>query len=454
MSPPASSPFAVNNVRRFIAFRVAFNCRFYYPIFTVLFLDFGLSMAQFAILNAVWAATIVLAEVPSGALADIVGRRRLLRFAAISMLVEMAILCFAPRGNPTLLFGLFLVNRILSGLAEAAASGADEAIAYDALQAAGLADRWGQVLDVQMRLQSAAFIFTMLAGAAVYDSHLMTRLAAILGLDQGFSQVQTLRFPLYLTLGMALCTLAAVWGLDEVCPRTGAGKACRPRAGVSAVEAFRLTLNTGAWIFRTPFVLAVIVVGMLLDSILRMVITLASQYYRMVALPESMFGVLGAMTAVAGIFIPRLARRVAESRSPAFCLGSTAATALAGLAGMAFFWPYLGLIPALVVFSALSMVGFYVSYFVNRRTSSERRATVLSFKGVAYNLAYGLIGIVYAGVLEAKKAGLQAVAASPQAVENIVFRQTFGWFPVGLALGLALVAAVVGGYRIVSQGRR
>ncbi|WP_054700863.1 MFS transporter [Desulfosarcina cetonica] len=86
----------MKNVRRFIAFRVFFNCRFYYPVFTVMFLDFGLSVAQFSILNAVWAATIVLAEVPSGALADIVGRRRLLVFAAGSMLLEMAILCLAP----------------------------------------------------------------------------------------------------------------------------------------------------------------------------------------------------------------------------------------------------------------------------------------------------------------------------------------------------------------------
>ena len=51
----------------FIAFRVFFNARFYYPVFTVLFLDFGLSLSQFAVLNAVWAASIVLCEVPSGA---------------------------------------------------------------------------------------------------------------------------------------------------------------------------------------------------------------------------------------------------------------------------------------------------------------------------------------------------------------------------------------------------
>ena len=137
------SPFQIANVRRFIFFRIFFNARFYYPIFTVFFLDFGLTLTQFALLNAVWAATIVLLEVPSGAMADIVGRRNLLVLAGWCMVVEMALLCFAPRGNPDLLFTLFILNRILSGTAEAAASGADEAIAYDSLKKEGREEQWG-----------------------------------------------------------------------------------------------------------------------------------------------------------------------------------------------------------------------------------------------------------------------------------------------------------------------
>ena len=73
-----TSPFGIRNVRLFIAFRVFFNARFYYPVFTILFLDFGLSLEQFALLNAAWASAIVLLEVPSGALADTFGRRNLL----------------------------------------------------------------------------------------------------------------------------------------------------------------------------------------------------------------------------------------------------------------------------------------------------------------------------------------------------------------------------------------
>ena len=62
------------------------------------------------------------------------------------MLVQMAVLLAADWcGN--WLFSLFLINRIISGFAEAAASGADEALAYDSLKAAGQESRWGDVLE-------------------------------------------------------------------------------------------------------------------------------------------------------------------------------------------------------------------------------------------------------------------------------------------------------------------
>ena len=436
-----TSPFAVNNVRMYIAFRVFFNCRFYYPIFTVLFLDFGLTVAQFSILNVIWAATIVLAEVPSGALADIVGRRRLLVFAAACMVVEMAVLCLAPRGNVNALFLFFSVNRVLSGLAEAAASGADEAIAYDALQERKMADQWGRVLDMEMRMRSVAFIIAMTVGAAFYDPDLVTRVMAMFGSDRVVTQADTLRFPLYLTFVMSLFSMAAVLRLMETREKFPKHDIGGGTAGGSVWEAFKLTFASGRWILNTPFVLSVILFGMLLDGLLRMVITLASQYYRMVQLPESIFGVLGSVMALVGFFIPRLAHFIAQKRSATFCLVSTAAVALCGLAGMTFFWPYLGLVPALVAFSALSMVGFFVSYFINQNTESSRRATVLSFKGLAFNVSYGLIGMVYAWILALQKKGVDM--ASAQAVENMVFKETFVGFPLALMAGLFLVTGVL-----------
>ncbi len=61
------------------------------------------------------------------------------------------------------------MNRLLSGAAEASASGADEALAYDSLASEGRADEWPAVLERVMRWQSVAFFVTMIIGAAAYD---------------------------------------------------------------------------------------------------------------------------------------------------------------------------------------------------------------------------------------------------------------------------------------------
>jgi MFS family permease len=176
-APGLPSPGTLErNLHRFILFRLFFNARFYYPVFTILFLDYGLTLEQFSILNLVWALTIVLAEVPSGALADIVGRKRLLVFAAGLMFVEMGLLVVVPIGSSPLLFAVFMINRICSGLAEAAASGADEALAYDSLKALGREADWAGLLEKTTRYMSVGFFITMITGALSYDPRVVNAL--------------------------------------------------------------------------------------------------------------------------------------------------------------------------------------------------------------------------------------------------------------------------------------
>ena len=429
--PRTRSPFSIRNVRLFIAFRIFFNARFYYPVFTILFLDFGLTLEQFAILNAAWAASIVLLEVPSGALADTIGRRNLLVTTGVLMVAEMALLCFAPRGRPTLLFLLFLINRIFSGAAEAAASGADEALAYDSLSREGNIEEWDAVLERQMRYQAAAFIIAMSLGAAVYDPALMQTVADRLGFDRIVTQADTLRFPLYLTLGMALMTLITTLRMREV-PADGADTCPEPGRCVATFrEAFRITLTAGKWILATPFALVLILAGLLFDHIIRMLLTLNSQYFRMIDLPEAAFGLIGSVMAVLGLFIPRLAQLLAERFTPRFNFGILILLTFGGLAGMTFFWPIWGLIPMLVLYSVMLLSTFFLSRYLNRITDSRQRATVLSFKGLSYNLAYGVIGILYSLLL----AGLRwrITDAHPGLADpilgNRVFIISIEWFP-------------------------
>jgi MFS family permease len=437
---PPISPFKVPNVRRFIAFRIFFNSRFYYPIFTILFLDFGLTVDQFALLNAVWAGTIVLSEVPSGALADIIGRRRLLVFTGALMVAEMAIIALVPMGNIGIVFGAFLVNRILSGLAEAAASGADEALAYDALEQVGLADQWGRVLEIQMRCQSIGFILAMVIGAAIYDPRLVSRALAWIGVNTALTQTDTLRWPIFLTLVMAFLTLFTALRMTEVDDTKDADTAddVKPVAA-----AFRLTLKAGGWILKTPWALAIILFGLLFDGIIRMAITLSSQYYRIILIPEALFGVIGALIAGLGLFVPRLARRLSETRRPAVNLAITTLVTLSGLTGMAFCWPYVGLVPAIILSSGMFLNGFFISHYLNAITARHQRATVLSFKGLSYNLCYGLLGICYSLLVAVLRGRMESAGSSGAALEDAVFTASLAAFPWTFVVGWLALAGFV-----------
>ena len=434
-----TSPFKFRNVRLFIEFRVFFNSRFYYPIFTILFLDFGLTLQQFALLNAVWAASIVLFEVPSGALADIIGRKNILVFTGVLMVVEIALLCFVPKSNLDLLFVVFLINRILSGVAEAAASGADEAIAYDTLQQEGLAIEWPRVLEKLMRIQSIAYMGAMSLGAAVYDPALMQQVADWLGLNIHLSQDITLRFPLYLTLVMAILTLVTTVRLQESKSESASTGSSAGKDRQTIAAALRLTIRAGQWILRTPFALVIILMGLLFDNCIRMLVTLISQYYRLIHLPEASFGLISSGMSLLGLFIPLLALKMVRHRSPRFNLWVMAGLTLLGLIGIRFVWPIIGLLPVVLIRIVMYMQNFFVSHYLNRITRSDQRATVLSFKGLSFNLAYGLIGVLYSMLLAFIRSGIAETQPTLIGIEleNKVFIQSLAWFPWYFILTLA-----------------
>lgn len=437
----AESPWQVPNVRAFVAFRLFFNCRFYYPVFTVLFLDFGLTLEQFGLLNALWAVSIVLFEVPSGALADVVGRRRLVVAAAAVMVLELALLLFAPVGGGALLFALFALNRVFSGLAEACASGADEALAYDSLKEAGLEAQWPRVLEALQKLTGAGFFFAMVTGALVYDHNALNAAARWVGLEWGLTRADTLRLPLWLTFLLSLGALGVALRLRPL-----RDDAERPAGGEALGQAFRQVWEVAGWILRTPFVLLVIAAGLVFDSVVRIFATLTSEYYRAVQLPEWSFGFLGAAFGVLGMAAAPVARRLVESGQPLVNALALALWTGLSLLAVAAVWPWWGVLPALSLFAVMPVIGMMLSTYLNRYTESRLRATVLSFKGLAFNLAYGLLGVGYAALVAGLRTTPAVTALPPAEHQTAVFVAALGWLPglfAAMFAAFLLVAAIL-----------
>jgi MFS family permease len=387
---------ASRNRRRFIAFRVLFNARFYYPVLGVLFLDLGLTATQYTLLNFVWAIAIVFAEVPSGVLADRIGRKPLLVIAALCMVVEMAVLAIAPRNGGWLLVAFCLVNRVLSGTAEAMASGADESLAYDSLKAAGEEKSWPDVLASIMRWQSFAMPIAMLTGAAVYDAKLLTKLFGLAGLHVPLDAAFTMRLPIVLTLLSALVVVAIVAGLRE--PKLAARDASSEGTVVTQKSLSPLgdMKQAALWIVRSPVALFAIIGGLALDSVIRLFMTFGSVFYRLIELPVATYGLIGAASGAVGIVASPFAKWLVRSGSLLRSIIVLAGLTFVGLCGVALrikYWGVAFTIPLLVGMMAL---GFVLSTALNADVPAERRATILSFKGLAFNLGYGLVSVLFA----------------------------------------------------------
>jgi len=378
------------NPRRFVLFTVFYNARAYYPVLAILFLDLGLTLDQFVLLNLIWAGVIFLFEVPSGALADTIGRKKLLVTAAALMVLEMLCLLLAPRGGGTLLIGLCVLNRILSGLSEACASGADEALAYDSLAETGRAESWDKLLATTMRWRSVGFVIAMILGGLIYDPEPMNR-----WLPAGWQVSPDLahRLPVAVVLGQALVCLLITLRMVEP-PRHGDSE-----AGNTCKDAIQLTLKTARWVFTNPKTLVVVVIGLAIDSVVRNFATITSSYYRLIELPEWSYGFIGAALGLLGWFVPANAAKLNRRFSTLTNLGIAAGVALLGLAALVPAWPVFGLLPAMLLMTMMGFLGFTVSRALHAETDSSKRATVLSVKGLAFNLGYGLFSLGFSRLL-------------------------------------------------------
>ena len=131
------------NVRRMYAWRALTHMHFFAGVLVPFFTDWGgLTLPQMFLLQAWFFLWVFLLEVPTGAVADRYGRKTSVVCASACLLAATAIYA-TGKGLPRYFFAEFIW-----AASAALASGADEAMVYDSLKAAGDEDRSKQALSL------------------------------------------------------------------------------------------------------------------------------------------------------------------------------------------------------------------------------------------------------------------------------------------------------------------
>jgi MFS family permease len=319
-----------------------------------LFVESGLSGAEISALFAIWSGVGVLAEIPSGALAD--------RFSRRACLVAAGILQACGYGAWLLLptFAGFALGFVLWGLGGVLVSGAREALLYDGLVAAGAEDQYARVNGWVTAAELVAQLPAALAATVLYAVG-------------GFALVG------WVSIGVCLAGAVMASRLPE--PPRGSGTDEDPEDGLSYLATLRAGLSVAA---NRPGVRTVVVAAALLGAF-----DAVEEYFPLIVagwgVSTAFVPVADLPIVLAGVVGAALAGRAGRLSSWTLAVVLGSAMLLFGAAGLG--GHPAGIAAVAVFYGAYRCVLVVVDARLQERIDSRSRATVTSVAGVGTDVA-------------------------------------------------------------------
>lgn len=373
-----------------------------FALYAALFRDHGLSSGQVGTLFLVWSLAGFVLEVPSGAWADTIDRRRLLVLSGLLYAAAFACWVLWPA------YLGFLLGFVLWALSSALMSGTFEALLYDELAELGRTTAWGRLRSIS---ETVAVTTMALASLAA------TPLFAWGGYDLvGWVSVGAAVVSTFLTLGL---------------PRAPAAVRETPDAG-PVLRRYVRTLRTGV-----REAARVVAVRRAIAAYNSVVLLVGFDEYVPLVLRDS-----GASTASLGVLVAlfigtqavgtALSDRVSRLR-PARYAAAVAGAGVLVAAGAALPFPvgFVGLCLGYLLATAAMVAG---EIRLQHLISGRARATVTSVAGLANEVAsMTTFGLVALGTLGWSLGSVVAVLALPFTVAAVLAGLRLP-APVGAAL--------------------
>ena len=359
-----------SNINKIIIIRFCRNFHLYIHAYALLLLARGLTLVQISLIESIVIGTIFLTEVPTGVLADRVGRKWSI-FAATVLLMSAEFIFIFARS-----FEWYIFVALLTGTGFAFASGAVEALVYDSLppknreeamkRAMGRVNSWGQI----------AFVIAPIIGGLIIGDASVEKFIPAIALTV-----------VALLIGAIVCLMLREPAADSSETRTGSMTLLRD--GVHLLRHHqRLRRLAMLVIFTTPITSS-------------LVTTLGPPYLTQNDAAPFMAGVVLSVGSLLAAFTQRYAYKLEE------WLGQGRAIALLILLPGAMYWllaavagPAATVLVMIIMYGVNDMKAPLFSAYQNAFIESKNRATVLSLINMFLNLFAAIAMPIFAAIAE------------------------------------------------------
>lgn len=361
------------NIWKSYLYRFLMNFQLWWPIWVIyLQEDRGLSLTQITLLDTPFFLLIVLAEIPTGAIADRFGRRTSLMLGSGMFALAIAIFGVAES------YGVILLAYTAWGLGLTFQSGADSAILYDSMKRAGRENEFQKVNSRLWALTSLAVLLAILIGAPI-------------------AAATSYSVPILMSAGIALCAIPVAFMMHE--PRDHQEEESEP---------YLSTVRNGikdAW--GQPPLRYIILFSAIVGAAVFTPLIFVQPFLNEHGVETGNLGIWQAPVRAAGIIAALLTFRVVSrigQRASFFALPLSLALGLFVLGGFDARWAFVGFLALGMVAGSQNPV---LASYVNQRIPSSRRATMLSVQSLIASMMLGIVEPV--GGLIADNFGLQAM---------------------------------------------
>jgi MFS family permease len=332
------------------------------PILIPYYVSNHLSKTQIFSIQAAYALSILVLEIPSGYLADVIGRRRTLILGALFMPIGVGIYV------STHSFLSFLLAEFTIAIGNSMRSGCDSALIYDTL------------LQVEEESEYKRF-----EGRSIYYTRIGTALSSILG---GLLALLSLKMPFYVNMFTSVLMLPFALALIEP-----------ERKKIETASPLRDILKISRTCFTHPRLRRLMLFGALIQSTGITAVWAYFLYYESIGINIGLFGIIFAAWQLSSAFGGRFSHSMEKK------IGGKGSLFLPLLVAPTFL--LLGLFKTFLLIPLIFLNAFLWGFafpllldYVNRLIKSDTRATALSVINMTGSLSFVIVSPVFGRLVD------------------------------------------------------
>ncbi len=321
--------------------------RFFIPVLALFYIASQVTLAQFSLIMGIFSLSIVLLEVPTGVISDLLGRKKTLLLSRFCYIIEIILIAFFNG------FWVFLIAKIISGIGVSLSSGTTSAMLFDTLKKQKRIDQHKKISGNISMISNISMAVVFIIGAYLFS--LSPKLPAIVSLP-------------FIILGFIL-----TFFLEEPYKITKKFN----------LKSYFKHLKEGFVYFKnSKYIKYIAFISLFSGAAISVSLSMSSVYFEKILIPISLIGVLAFVSSMLTAFSSKKSHKIEAFLGEKKSLLLIQISVVIAVLFISLLVPYFGFALYLIIPFISGFSGVIFGDYLNHHIKSSHRSTVLSINGM------------------------------------------------------------------------